>query len=387
MLNNKKEYILQFLPKSLEEISHKKKIEYNLILLKSSYIIDIIHNLLLRYYFKKENLFNLSSKILKERYGAYYNYYIKYLCDLNYLILDKNYLKGKNTRIYRLNPEIIKSEIKRYKNCDKFLLKKYQSMYKINIEKKESKIDPDIRIKLITDLFSVKVDYTKSIFYLDSINQELDVYNRNKYSVDCIEEKYIFYNFDDYGRLHTNFTTLKSHIRKNFLLIDDEEVIEFDIKNSQPLFLYKLIEENDIFIVDEKELLIFKELTTKGLFYQYLMEKSGISNKKEIKELVYKVLFGKNYKNKADTIFESIFPTIYKFIKSYKKENSNYKILSYQLQNLESNLIFNKIVRKIMDNHPDIKILTIHDSIICANKNKNIVGPIFFSLIKEEFNI
>ena len=122
--SNQNKYILQFLPNVLDSISKLKYIKYQNSNLKSAYLIDIVHNLILRYYFKKENSFNLSSLILKEKYGFKYNYYINYLVSCNIISMIKKHLKGKNSRIYKLNEDILKSEIKRYKNYDKFLLKK-----------------------------------------------------------------------------------------------------------------------------------------------------------------------------------------------------------------------------------------------------------------------
>lgn len=388
---NKKKYSLQFLPKILENISSQKLIFYKNKKLKSSYLIDIIHNLILKYYFKKDNSFNISSVILKEKYGSYYNYYIEYLLEIGAIQLTRNYQKGKNARIYKLSDKVLRGDINRYKNSDKFLLKKYINAISIvdeNPNKLKVGIDTDVKKKLVNDLFSVQIDYAKSIFFLDATNQDIDVYNKNKYSVECIRDNHIFYHFDDYGRLHTNFTILKSFIRKNCLLIDDEETVEIDIKNSQPLFLSKLIEENDIFIVNEDELNLFKKLTVNGNFYQYLIDNSPEKvNKKQIKEVVYKVLFGKNYKNKSDELFKSLFPTIYSFIKSYKKEMGSYKHLSYSLQRAESNLIFNKIIKKIIRIYPEIKVVTVHDSIICSKKYKDVVEIIFNTMINEEFNI
>ena len=383
---DKKKYILQFLPESLEDISKISKIPGTK--LKTSYIIDIVHNLLLKYYFKKDNSFNLSSTILKEKYGHIYNYYIDYLTKNEIIILIRNYQKGKNARIYKLNDRIIRGEIKRYKNHDNVLLKKYRSAISMVDNDDYGKgILPEVKKKLVNDLFFINIDYAKSIFFLDNINQDNDIYNKNKYSVDCIKDNHIFYHFDDYGRMHTNFTILKSFIRKNCLLIDNDETCEIDIPNSQPLFLYKLIKDNDIFIVNEQELELFKVLTTSGKLYQYLIDNCGYNmNRKEIKEVVYKVLFGRNYKSNADNLFKKLFPTIHTFIKSYKREMGDYKILSYNLQRSESNLIFNKIIKKIMDLDSDIKLITVHDSIICARKYKDAVEIIFNTLLQDEFD-
>ena len=100
-------FSFQFLPKKLETISSVKVIKYRNQNLKTSYLIDIIHSLLLKYYFKKENIFHLSSIVLKDKYGDKYNYYIQYLIEYNYIKLFKNYQKGKNARIYKLDNDVI----------------------------------------------------------------------------------------------------------------------------------------------------------------------------------------------------------------------------------------------------------------------------------------
>ena len=376
---------LQFLPQSLEEISKLKYFYFNDEKLKVSYLIDIIHNLLLKYYFKRNNHFSLSSLVLKDKYGHLYNYYINYLIDNKMIIMILNYKAGTRSRVYALSDKILKDKIIRYKNFDKTLLKKY--LLKISqIEVDKSYIDMDIKSKLVSDLFHVQIESDRSIFYLDSLkNESIDIYNRNKYSVECIGDKHIFYHFDGYGRFHTNFTILKSFIRKNCLLIDGEETCELDIVNSQPLFLAKLIQDSGTKWVNKDELDLFRYLTIKGIYYKYLMNELNISKKSEVKELTYKVLFGRNIKNsKSDVMFSSIFPTIHYFIKLYKKEMGDYKILAHELQKAESNLIFNKIIRQIITLYPDIKLITVHDSIIIPIKYREEVSSIFYSKIYDE---
>lgn len=388
-----KKSILQFLPKCLDAISSIKHINHNGQKLKTAYVIDIVHNLVLKYYFRKENKFNLSSVILKEKYGYLYNYYIDYLVSKNILILISKHLKGKSSRVYSIYDTILKGEINRFINEDKVILKKYkQKINQLSFEDvvpEMSLIEPQIKLKLIDDLFSVKIEFDRSIFYLENLkNDDIDLYNRNRYSVECINGKHIFYHFDNYGRMHTNFTILKSFIRKNCLLIDNEETFEIDIKNSQPLFLAKLIEISSTKWVKKEEFELFKYLTLNGKYYEYLQNAFSISEKKEVKELTYKVLFGRNNVNsKSDKLFSSIFPTIHNFIKLYKKENGDYRILAYDLQKAESNLIFNKIINSIMNSHPEIKVITVHDSIIVAKKNRQTVQAIFHTKLFEEFGL
>lgn len=386
-----KNYLLQFLPSIFDNFQQERHIFYKSEKLKTDYLIDIISNLILKYYFKKENRFIINATILKDKYGYLYNYYINYLVDRNILILKTNYKKGVNSRIYSVNESIFISKISRYKNKDKVLLKKYKKKVFETIDLTDDSInhiDVDIKQKLISDLYDIEIDMDRSIFFLDSLkNKDIDVYNRNLYSVDSIKNKHIFYHFDNYGRMHTNFTILRSFIRKNCLTINSEETCEIDISNSQPLFLTKLIFDSKSNWVKDDEFEIFKELTLNGTYYQYLMDKLNINDRKEVKTMTYKVLFGKNAgRSKSDILFKSVFPTIHRFITLYKKEHGDYKVLSHHLQKMESNLIFNKIIRKVISYHPDIKIVTVHDSIIIPRRFKQSVDAIFKAELLSEFS-
>jgi hypothetical protein len=384
-----KKQALQFLPDCLLEISKQKYFNYKEQKLKSAYLIDLVHNLILKYYFKKENSFSLSAMILKDKYGYLYNYYINYLKDLNIIKLQKNYLKGSNARVYSLNDDVLINKIHRFNNDDKVLIKKYITKHLQFELDKNNIIKKCIKEKLIEDLFHVEIDYSRSIFFLDSLkNDDIDIYNRNKYSVETINQKNIFYHFDSYGRMHTNFTILKSFIRKNCLLIDGEETCEIDIKNSQPLFLSKLIKDADSRWIDQNEFNLFNILVKNGNFYQYLIDNLNLVSKEDAKNLTYKVLFGQNRPNsKSDINFIKLFPTIHNFIKIYKKEKKDYKILAHDLQKAESNLIFNQIIKKISDENSDIRIITVHDSIIVQKKWKDLVLTIFFDEIYNHFSI
>ncbi len=379
-----REFIYQFLPSKLEKISESKFVEFDGKQLKSAYIIDIIHNLILKFYFKKENKFPLSSLILKEKYGYIYNYYIEYLIQNKIINLDKNYLKGSNSRIYSINENILNGEILRFKNKEKVLLKKYSKKYDQYEIDTNNIINKEIKIKLIEDLNRVKIQFDRVIFYLDSVKDNINNYNRNRYSAESIKEGHIFYHFDQYGRMHTNFTILKSFIRKNCLLIDGEETCEIDIPNSQPYFLSKLIESSDSKWVHEEELKFFSSLVQSGKYYQYIIDNLNLISKSEAKELTYKVMFGQNRKStESDIKFSSLFPTIHNFIKIYKKEYSDYRIISHHLQKMESNLIFNGVVSKIVDINPEIKIVTIHDSIIVQRKWKDLVSNVLMEEISK----
>ena len=65
----------------------------------------------------------------------------------------------------------------------------------------------------------------------------------------------------------------------------------------------------------------------------------------------------------------------------------DYRSLSYDLQRAESGLIYNKIIKKLMVEHPEIKMITVHDSIVYPKKYREIVTQFFYDEIKSEFGI
>jgi hypothetical protein len=169
------------------------------------------------------------------------------------------------------------------------------------------------------------------------------------------------------------------------LLIDGEETCEIDIKNSQPLFLNKIIDDNKTLISLSDELNLYRSLTMNGSFYQFLQINLDIKEKKLVKDMIYKVFFGKNYTNKFDKNFKSIFPKLYDFIITFKSINQDYKSLSYKLQNLESNFIYNNVIKDIYQSYENIKLITCHDSIICKKSDFKIVKSIFDKHLENEF--
>ena len=398
-----KKYLLQLLPQQLESISELKYIHVNTeiysrkdkkkvkkqVRLKSAYIIDLISNLMFKYYYEQNLMVRLSSEILREKYGTNYNHYLTWLNQQNILKLAYNYSQqhGK-CKTFKMSKTLFTGSCSRYKNFDSVLLKRYKSKVSDDECVIESNIDDRIREKLVNDLFYVSIDKEAAYQTIDFFSKnDLDVYNSNKYAIDCISEKHIHYNFDKYGRFHTNFTRLKSIIRTTHLKIDGEEICEVDISNSQPLFLTKIIDSHELnYCIDTFEYETFKNLTNDGLLYKHLMDKLLIKDKKEAKSLIYNVFFGTNNQRYShDVAFKKVFPTIYGFIKAYKKVNNSHCTLAHDLQRAESQFIFNEVIREIMDTHPQIKLFTVHDSIIFAKKWKKEVESIFNRRLEETF--
>ncbi len=386
MLFKDKKEIIQFVTKNvLTLISNREIINHCDKRLKTSFILDIIHTLLLKYFINHDNEFNLSSTILRKKYGNDYSFYIKYLLDTKIIILSSEYYVGSKTRTYALSEDTLKSDVTKISNTDKKLISDWKKTFleKTFFNSKSNFIDDNIKQKLINDLFSISIDVDKAKLYLDSSNSES--YNRNLYSILSINNNDLFYSFDDYGRLHTNFTILKGDIRKNCLKIDSLDIYELDIKNSQPLFLSILLSNNINLIKDKEEYYFFRKSVINGTLYSYFMDESGLQTKREVKELIYKVLFGKNKADNENKLFKSLFPNIWSFIVLYKKQNGDYRCLAYLLQRNESNLLFNDIIKNIILKYPHIKLFTIHDSICYPQIYRKEVEEVFYAQINKIF--
>ena len=397
-------YLFQFIPDTFNYLTKIKKIKYNGTNLKTDYLINIIHELILKYYFHKDDSidkeirFNMWSTLMRSKYGAYYNYYINYLIDKDFVIMVSDYFKNKKARTYKLNVrELI--NIKRVKVYDNTLIKKNSKDYlkKSYLTFNNSPIPFEIRDKLINDLYDVTIDVENSMSLIEDLrSKKIISYNKywkNMLSIENIGIQNMFFKFDEYGRMHTNFTVLKREIRKNHLKIDGEEIAEVDISNSQPLFLAVLM-KNELPTIKlfNPEFSRYFNLVKNGLIYEELMSKCDIEDRNEAKIMMYKVLFGINGDSqKYNRMFYNLFPNVYNFIKEYKDANDNYKSLSHILQNYESKFIFNTVIDHIYKIYPEIKLFTVHDSICYPVKYKNQVKDIFDyhqrKLLEEDFQL
>lgn len=386
-----KEFLYQFLPKDFEYLTKVKIVIYKEYKLKTDFLINIMHDLILKFYFSEnqETKYNLWSSILRRKYGKYYNIYIQYLIDNKFMSFVSNYYAGKKSKSYKLNITIL--DIIRHKVNDKILLKKHKKDYLVRTftSEKDSSIPLELRKKLIDDLYHVDIDYKKSYKWLNEAKDKKDIdlnqYMKNLSSIDGINSGYVFFKFDSYGRLHTNFTVLKKFIRQTYLTIDGENISELDISNSQPFF-FAIYLKKEIGIENfNEEIFKYIDCVKNGLIYDELLQKyPELKNRNQAKILMYKVLFGKNIDSKKESkMFKSIYPTVYEYIKEFKSLSDSYKNLSHELQKLESNFIFNTVINEIKIKFPYIRLFTIHDSIVFPSKYKNEVELIFNSQLRK----
>ncbi|GHA70971.1 hypothetical protein GCM10007389_25510 [Pontibacter akesuensis] len=216
--------------------------------------------------------------------------------------------------------------------------------------------------------------------------QELISMLFNHYNADMITATSI-YNEDFYvtlgrkegnitGRLYHNICSLSRDLRK-FLYHKrhrSEELVNLDIRNSQPLFLNILLKQEFKDKPVPADVQHYIDLTSSGQFYEFLMDQLRIPREKRKK---FKIsMFGKIFyctthysiRQVEGKLFRSIFPNVAAFIEKKKGNNDRgHKALSLEMQKAEADIIIGQVVKKLQRRRKFV--LTIHDSTVVLKKD------------------
>jgi hypothetical protein len=193
----------------------------------------------------------------------------------------------------------------------------------------------------------------------------------NKLAIEKIHTKNSHFVVDGYGRLHTVFTVLKKHIRNNFCTIGGKQVAEVDIKNSQPLFLSKIMIENGHNAFDD-----FIPSTINGTVYDNIANNTSIS-RDAAKIECFKTIFGPpKDRCSLSNPFRQTYPQTWKWLRDYKRLLLDYRELAHDTQSAESFFMYQILVPKIKSNVKGINLLTVHDSITCQSNHRDKISEI-----------
>lgn len=240
---------------------------------------------------------------------------------------------------------------------------------------------------------------------------------KSLYSINKLEHHNYYYNVDDFGgRFHSNLTNIKKELR-NYITYDGNRLINVDIKCSQPFFSTLLF--NPAFYEEKSEIFSIRDIPTLCplLFGKYC--KYGFSSfvimlgktlqstdKEKVKEFIkmvnsedfYKRIFTKIYpdktfdrpnaklmilvyffsknrsKAKIRMDFKNALPEVHDLYASIKKKN--HRALSHILQRIESEIMIQRVVKRISIEKPELPIFTIHDSVATVQGNEHYVSEI-----------
>lgn len=301
-----------------------------------------------------------------------YNYYRDILIDKNIIECDGRYIKGKKSFGYKLCPPY--SEVKHRQ-----ILLKNKLIIK-NLEKWKLRRLPktDVHIHLYKFLRQLKIDGLNAAESITDLN--VIEFNYAELAINKFLDKDFFLVSDDYGRVHTNVSLLKGSLRK-FLRYEGKKLFNVDIVNSQPLILLLIpILSNTIRCTfsscppEQLDIFKYKELVENGQLYDYLISNQGFDDylveqnkeydKNKFKETFFREIF---FGRKVSGLFWELFPSVANIIANIKKDD--YRSLAWMMQRAESDLIINKVCRRLMVEHPKCFISTIHDSILTTEEN------------------
>lgn len=136
----------------------------------------------------------------------------------------------------------------------------------------------------------------------------------------------------------------------------------------------------------EGEVERYVKLCECGRFYDWMMERLRIPPAKRSgfkTKFFINVMFGKPQRSchsEEWKLFARCFPHIAKLICEIKNEDGH-PALARLLQRVESSLMINRVCRRLMKEHAEVPVLTIHDSILTTRK----FVPLVRQVIEEEF--
>ena len=244
---------------------------------------------------------------------------------------------------------------------------------KITTKILESKTDLDpnneIHNFLFNNLQRVSIDYEQASKLLDPSDRES--YLVNKIRIGKIQDQDWFFKPDEYGRVHTNLTTLSSKYRP-YLDVNKESLINVDIRNSQPLFLLLTLREEiqdstircALFGVKE-ELKQYADLVQVGNLYEYFCTVYDC-DRETAKKKIFTEIFGRQISKQ----FKNVFPNLSQVIEQIK--GKDYRRVAWMMQRKESQLMINQVCGDLLKQDKNIFLATIHDSILTTKQNVDV---------------
>jgi len=188
-------------------------------------------------------------------------------------------------------------------------------------------------------------------------------------------------------RYNTNFTRLPRELVQH-LTINGRPLIELDIRNSQPFFAIALFDPTPeiqrimghsltmsakrLKLHDTLDFKVYRLLFVKAKFYDFMKEQFGLNgilftDDEDFKDQIFGVFYNKNcsiHYCPAVRLFERLFPHVYEFFALIKQDN--HAKLPNLLTRIESLIMLDHVVPKIIDEFPELPFITKHDSLLPA---------------------
>jgi hypothetical protein len=129
----------------------------------------------------------------------------------------------------------------------------------------------------------------------------------------------------------------------------------------------------------------FIPLVVSGDIYDCFMQRLNVTDRKSFKQQFFRdLLFGdpnEYYQchSKMNILFRQLFPTVHRFIINQKQ--GGYEKLAQRMQQRESCYMIGQVCTRLMQHHPQIPVITIHDSVLTTPEHVETVHRVML----EEF--
>jgi len=169
-------------------------------------------------------------------------------------------------------------------------------------------------------------------------------------------------------RFHANTTGLVSEVRHGALSFDGETpLIEIDVVNSQPYQLACIIVQAGV------EASAFVDDVLTGELYSRFQEVGGFASRGEAKQGFFFEVYGQTWRETP--IIATLYPEVATFVRELKRQRG-YKEAPRRMQRRESDVMIDRVCGRLMAEHPEVGIITCHDSILCQPDDVEIVTSV-----------
>jgi len=199
-----------------------------------------------------------------------------------------------------------------------------------------------------------------------------------------------------YGRFHTLITSLAKDLRP-CLRLDGEPLVGVDLANSQPLILgilarqywfskqaaHRLRERRYTMNSNpyngrqlrrakaaSDDLNRYMDVCQAGQLYESLMQPGDDRNK--LKTALLTALYGKNHwRSRLRDHYEKTYPSVAQMLKQVKRKD--HARAAHLMQNAESTLFIGTIAAGLLEHHPNMPLVTIHDGLYTTERHLDTV--------------
>ena len=330
------------------------------------HFIDLIVSKLLLKKWQPTEYSPMGSKFLRETFNGRYKEWLDILLSEGVIQCDNFYShRGGKSLGYRIAPDIVTD----WDDTQVVVLSNRKGF-------EPSDEDKPFYLGFLEFLQSVHIDFDKLVEIIDEkLPKKDEILSFKRYSwlrsIRLLQAGVIKVSKSESNhRLNTNFTNIPSAIMEQ--LMDSNDLVEIDARNSQFAILANMIKEK----VDDQ----FVQDAINGVLYEKVAEKLGLT-RKQAKEVVMKVIYSKHYhKNKKKAALKELYPESMAIIEQYKRKSSNSE-LAIAMQQKESEIYIDGVLRRLYQ--MGIAAVSKHDSIIIHRKDLKAVESVFKEVFRE----